>query len=272
LKPTARFQSILFLLFFSFTALPASADSINSCSREASPREWSNQDTVYANPGKLFEGTALAFVTHAAKKWDTGGCTEPNLDTHVKRFLDYRIPVLYLVDVHSGDSPNDLSTYYPAHRPNFLVYSIGGAHEIHTHVTNLYFMGGFFEMCAGETVRDAIYYAENKPYEEIRINLLTNAVYSFLSGSVGTLEDVLKNLSDDDMYGFLVNHYFIGNEIGGGQHSANRTVTTSMATFNILRDNRKIGTVGSGPKLVSVNFMFPHPTPTPPPETTSIFQ
>ncbi len=159
------------------------------------------------------------------------------------------IPTVYLVDTVN---PQWLSNYYLKYRPNYLYYSEGGEQELKLNVDRIYFAGGFFNLCAGETARDAFLGSDKN--KTVRAVYLTDSLY-ILNESIKPLKSDLQGLTDAQTLAYLQGAYFPLNEVGTKNWRNRRHANFDAFTFKIFRDGREIGSFGKGPRKVEMNFI-----------------
>lgn len=234
-------------------------------------QEWGTIKTAAApwlQADASLEGDQVLLVTHAARQnyygedWDDGEVIRSNLNEHVARANQSGIPVIYLVDT---DQAGKLEHYYARYRPDYLYYSPGGAHELRFNMKQIVVAGGAFNLCAAETVRDAIFFAERRK-EPLRVVFLTDALYTLqrstlFSPFVVLLKEKIENFSDGQFLAYLAQDFFWTAAPGdygelGMQNSARTETTVSFVsfTFKIYREGRFVGELGHGPRIVEMDF------------------
>jgi len=202
--------------------------------------------------GQKLKADEVLFVTHASNYFNHSLSIKENLNKRIKEAKAKGIVVIYLVDTLVK---RFISEYFLDHKPDYLLLSSGGDHQIKLRAKNLIFSGGFFEACAAETARDA--FLNNDPKIPLRATYLTDSLYIRDGGKGGTpLKTELSGRTDQEILHFLERNYFIEGALGDQNWHTERYANFKNFTFKIFRDGREIGKFGRGRRSVEMNFVI----------------
>ena len=216
-------------------------------------REFWDESVPRLEDGDAVVGQKILIVTHASLSFDPGSIAT-SVDARVHEALKKGYPVVYVVQT---DSPVVLQDYYLKHRPTFLFVSRDGSNGIRLKTEVVQVAGGDFYQCAARTASNAIALSGNGE-KATRIELLTDSLYS--GGS--SIDNYLKNLTDKAMLDFIGQTYlpsvleYLPDPARPKPDPDRPKPNLSEYTFNVLRDGQLIGTIGTGNRIVEMNFVI----------------
>jgi len=217
--------------------------------------------------GDVVNSDTIFFVTHATYIFDRKYAIKNTVNQRVKEMLERGNPVIYVLETLDDIAKQHF--YYLDYKPTYTYESNSGAHKLKLKAKQVVFAGGYFELCAGETVRDAIL-GWDPAVRPIRVIYLTDSLYTW---PYKNLQKELQELDDQQMLDFLNAKYFSKNEIGyqrewirsppGTKEPFYKDSPASLKDYKItiLRDGRKIGSLGTGSTEVEMNYIVNGPTP-----------
>lgn len=95
--------------------------------------------------------SAVMLVTHPSTLWDGRFSSKAGMDAAVKFAKEKSLPVVYL----HGESDND-TYFFSDCNPTYWYRSMGGEFDFPIHSAHIYSVGGHWELCQANSMRDVM--------------------------------------------------------------------------------------------------------------------
>lgn len=201
-------------------------------------------------PNKLIDQSQLLLVTHNSKYWDNQQLTWSGTEELVRYFVGRNLPYLYMADIQDRGqklTPN----YFPKGVSEKNIYPFqGDSHRIVMRGNDIVIAGGNFTICACQTARSAIALSESKAV--LNVHYAMDAIYEGQLGFQLTLAQISEKLSDDEFMSYLKTDYFNQDTLPCAESMLQ--ALDRKFNYQIYRNNRLIGKVGSDGQTVILNF------------------
>lgn len=201
-------------------------------------------------PFVTFDQQQLLLITHNSKYWDSQKKTWSGTEELVNYFSLSKLPYVYMADIQ--DRAQKLTpNYFPKGVSAENLYPFqGDSHRIVFKGHDVVIAGGNFTICACQTARSVIALSETK--EILNIHYAMNAIYEGQLGVFLTLEQISDKYSDDEFIAYLKTDYFNVDSLPCAE-SMMRALDRKF-NYEIYRNNKLIGKLGSAGKTVRLNF------------------
>lgn len=205
-------------------------------------------------PAMTIEQSQLLLVTHNSQYWDNHRRTWNGTEELVQYFASKNLPYLYMADLQDRSqklTPN----YFPKGvTANNLYPFQGDSHRIVMRGNDVVIAGGNFTICACQTARSIIALSENKGV--LNVHYAMDAIYEGQLGFQLTLAQISEKLSDEAFIAYLKTDYFNQDTLPCAEsllQALNRKFN-----YQIYRNNKLIGNIGSVGQAVRLNFSSSH--------------
>lgn len=205
-------------------------------------------------PSRTFEQSQLLLITHNSHYWDNQRLTWGSSEELVQYFSSKNLPYLYMADIQDRSqklTPN----YFPKGVTADNLYPFqGDSHRIVMRGSDVVIAGGNFTICACQTARSVIALSETKGV--LNIHYAMDAIYEGQLGFQLTLAQISEKLADQAFIDYLKMDYFNQDTLPCVESMLQ--ALDRKFNYEIYRNNKLIGKIGSDGQAVRLNFSSSH--------------